>query len=72
MLQKANEAVEGKVIESLPNAMFKVETADGQIVLCTLSGKMRINHIRVLPGDGVKFETTPYDANKGRIIYRTK
>ena len=72
MSQNINEVVEGEVIEALPNTMFRVKTADGQLFLCTLSGKMRINRIRVLPGDQVKFETTPYDATKGRIVYRTK
>lgn len=72
MSKNLNEAVEGEVIEALPNTMFRVKTADGQLFLCTLSGKMRINRIRVLPGDMVKFETTPYDESKGRIVYRTK
>lgn len=64
---------EGFVVEALPNTMFKVELAmDKRVVLCTLSGKMRLNRIRVMPGDGVKVEFTPYDENKGRIVYRTK
>lgn len=63
---------EGQVLENLPNTMFKVELSDGRIVLCTLSGKMRMNYIKILPGDKVKVEMTPYDDAKGRIVYRSK
>lgn len=63
---------EGIVLENLPNTNFKVEMADGKIVLCSLSGKMRLNRIRILPGDRVKFVTTPYDQLRGRITYRLK
>ncbi|HCM38021.1 MAG: Translation initiation factor IF-1 [Candidatus Gottesmanbacteria bacterium GW2011_GWB1_43_11] len=64
--------VEGAVTESLPNTLFRVKVADGRIILCHLSGKMRINYIRILPGDRVKVEMTPYDLTKGRITYRVK
>lgn len=64
--------VEGEVTETLPNTLFRVKLTDGRIILCYLSGKMRINYIRIMPGDKVKVEMTPYDLNKGRIIYRYK
>ena len=64
--------VEGKILEALPNAMFKVEIAGGQVILGHISGKMRMFHIRILPGDKVKLELSPYDLTKGRIIYREK
>jgi translation initiation factor IF-1 len=72
MSQNKGEVVEGEVLEALPNTMFRVKVDDGRLLLCTLSGKMRINRIRVLPGDKVKLETTPYDKTRGRIVYRTK
>jgi translation initiation factor IF-1 len=62
--------VEGRVIEALPNAMFRVELDNGHIVLSHLAGKMRTNYIRVLPGDRVTVELSPYDLTRGRIIYR--
>lgn len=62
--------VEATVIEALPNAMFRVELANGHRVLTHVSGKMRMNFIRILPGDKVIVEMSPYDLNKGRIIYR--
>ncbi len=62
--------LEGEILESLPNAMFRVKIDNGQLVLCTLAGKMRIYHIKVMPGDRVKLEVTPYDETKGRITYR--
>ncbi len=61
---------EGVVIEALPNANFKVKLEDGKEVLCHISGKMRLNRIKVLPGDKVQVEMTPYDESRGRIIYR--
>ena len=65
--------VEGKVVEKLPNAMFRVKLENGgHIVLATISGKMRMNFIRILPGDRVTMELTPYDLNRGRITYRFK
>ena len=65
-------SVEGKVIEALPNGMFKVEIRDGIIILAHISGKIRMNFIKILPGDKVKVELTPYDPTKGRIVYRYK
>ena len=64
--------LEGVVIESLPNTVFRVQLQAGQTVLGHLSGKMRLNRIRVLPGDKVLLEVTPYDLSKGRIIRRLK
>ena len=64
--------VEGTVIESLPNAMFRVEMANKHLVLAHVSGKMRMNFIRILPGDKVMCELSPYDLTRGRIIYRVK
>jgi translation initiation factor IF-1 len=63
---------EGIVKEALPNTLFRVELEDGSIVLCHLSGKMRMNFIKILPGDRVRIEMTPYDPTKGRIIRRQK
>jgi len=64
--------VEGKVVEPLPNAMFRVEMDNGHKVLAHVSGKMRMNHIRILPGDKVTMELSPYDLTRGRITYRFK
>jgi len=64
--------VEGTVLEPLPNAMFKVELENGHKVLTHISGKMRMNFIRILPGDRVMVELSPYDLNRGRITYRFK
>lgn len=64
--------VEGLIKESLPNAMFRVEIAGGKSVLATISGKMRMNHIKILPGDRVRLELSPYDLNRGRITYRER
>lgn len=64
--------VEGTVLESLPNAMFNVELANGHKVLAHVSGKIRMNYIRILPGDKVTVELSPYDLTRGRIIYRFK
>ena len=64
--------VEGVILESLPNAMFRVELENGHRVLAHVSGKMRMNFIRILPGDKVKLELSPYDLTKGRIIFRVK
>lgn len=63
---------EGTVLETLPNTMFKVRLADGRDILAHLSGKMRIHYIKVLPGDRVRVEMTPYDDTKGRIVLRLK
>jgi translation initiation factor IF-1 len=64
--------LEGKVIEPLPNAMFRVELENGHKVLAHISGKMRMHYIRILPGDRVQVELTPYDLQRGRITYRYK
>ena len=64
--------VEGKVVETLPNAMFKVELENGHQVLGHISGKLRMNFIKILPGDKVTIELSPYDLTKGRIIWRDK
>lgn len=64
--------VEGEVTECLPNTLFRVKLGNGRIVLAHLSGKMRLHFIRILPGDRVKLEMTPYDPTKGRITYRMK
>ena len=64
--------VEGIIKEALPNAMFQVELANGHMVLAHISGKLRMNFIRVLPGDKVTLELSPYDLNKGRITWRSK
>jgi translation initiation factor IF-1 len=64
--------VEGVVREALPNTMFRVELANGHIILAHLSGKMRKHYIRIVPGDKVKVGLSPYDLNRGRIIYREK
>jgi len=68
--EQENKRFEGEVIEALPNTTFKVKLENGKDLLCHLSGKMRINRIRVLPGDKVQVETTPYDEEKGRIVFR--
>ncbi|GAY73253.1 MULTISPECIES: translation initiation factor IF-1 [Lentilactobacillus] len=64
--------VEGKVIETLPNAMFRVELENGHEILAHVSGKIRMHYIRILPGDKVTVEMSPYDLSKGRITYRFK
>jgi translation initiation factor IF-1 len=64
--------VEGTVVEPLPNAMFRVELENGYTVLAHISGKMRMNFIRILPGDRVTVELSPYDLTRGRITYRFK
>jgi translation initiation factor IF-1 len=63
---------EGRVIEALPNAFFKISLEDGKVITGYLSGKMRMNRITILPGDKVSVEMTPYDEEKGRIVYRLK
>ena len=64
--------VEGTVIETLPNAMFRVELSNGHRILAHISGKMRMHFIRILPGDKVTVELSPYDLTRGRITYRSK
>jgi len=63
---------EGVVVEPLPNAMFKVQLENGHEILAHISGKMRMHYIRILPGDKVQVEISPYDLTKGRIVYRSK
>ena len=72
MPKKETIEVEGKVVEALPNATFRVELANGHRVLAHISGKIRVHYIRVLPGDKVLVELSPYDLNRGRITYRFK
>lgn len=72
MAHQGSFEVEGVVKESLPNTLFRVELVSGAIILCHLSGKMRMNFIKILPGDKVRVEMTPYDKARGRIIYRFK
>lgn len=64
--------VEGKIVEPLPNAMFRVELENGYRILAYISGKMRMHFIRILPGDRVKVELSPYDLSRGRIVFRYK
>lgn len=64
--------MEGKVLEALPNAMFQVELESGHVILAHISGKLRMNYIKILPGDKVKVELSPYDLSKGRITWRAK
>ena len=64
--------VEGVVLEKLPNAMFRVELENKHVVLAHISGKLRMNYIRILPGDKVSLELSPYDLDKGRIVWRNK
>ena len=64
--------IEGTVVETLPNAMFKVELENGHVILAHVSGKIRMHYIRILPGDKVTVELSPYDLTRGRITYRFK
>lgn len=64
--------IEGKVVDTMPNAMFTIELENGHKVLATISGKIRKNYIRILPGDRVQVEMSPYDLTRGRITYRFK
>ena len=72
MAKEEGIQVEGKVVEPLPNAMFHVELENGHIILAHISGKMRKHYIRILPGDRVFLELSPYDLSRGRIVYRHK
>ena len=72
MAKEAMIEVEGTVIEALPNAMFQVELANGHKVLAHISGKLRMNFIKILPGDKVTLEMSPYDLSRGRITWRFK
>lgn len=70
MKDSKNQIIEGEVREALPNTMFKIALSDGRVILATLTGRMRRNFIRILPGDRVKVEMTPYDKDRGRIVYK--
>ena len=72
MAKEEKIVVEGRILESLPNAMFKVEIEGGHQVLAHICGKMRMHYIKILPGDKVKLELSPYDLTRGRITYREK
>ena len=63
---------EGVILEALPNATFKVKLSNGHIITAYISGKLRMNFIKIIPGDGVKLEMSPYDLTKGRIVWRSK
>lgn len=70
MAHQGSIEIDGVVTEVLPNTLFRVQVEGGAVVLCHLSGKMRIHFIKILPGDKVRIEMTPYDKTKGRIIFR--
>ncbi len=72
MAKEDNIEVQGTIVETLPNAMFRVELENGQIILAYVSGKMRMHFIKILPGDKVTVELSPYDLTRGRITYRFK
>lgn len=72
MSKQANIELDGVIVESLSNAMFRVELENGHMVLAHISGKMRMHYIKILTGDKVKLEMSPYDLTKGRITYRYK
>jgi translation initiation factor IF-1 len=72
MAKQASIELDGTIVEALSNAMFRVELENGHVITAHISGKMRMNYIRILPGDKVKVEMSPYDLTKGRISYRYK
>jgi translation initiation factor IF-1 len=72
MAKQASIEQDGTIVEALSNAMFRVELENGHQVIAHISGKMRMNYIKILPGDKVKLEMSPYDLTKGRIVYRYK
>ncbi len=72
MAKEENIEVSGTIVETLPNAMFRVALENGQVILAYVSGKMRMHFIKILPGDKVTIELSPYDLTKGRITYRFK
>ena len=72
MAHQGTFEVEGVVTEALPNTLFRVQVEGGKVILCHISGKMRMNYIKILPGDKVRIEMTNYDPNKGRIVFRYK
>jgi translation initiation factor IF-1 len=72
MAKQSSIEVDGTIVEALSNAMFRVELENGHIIIAHISGKMRMNYIKILPGDKVKVEMSPYDLTKGRITFRYK
>jgi len=72
MVKEKNIEVDGVILETLPNAMFRVELENGHEVLAHVSGKMRMHYIKILPGDKVKLELSPYDLSRGRVTFRYK
>ena len=72
MAKQASIQLDGTVVESLGNAMFRVELENGHVIIAHISGKMRLHYIKIMPGDKVKVEMTPYDLSKGRIVFRYK
>ena len=70
MRKKKNITIDGQVLEALPNTMFKVSLSDGRVILVTLTGRIRRHFVRILPGDRVKVEMTPYDEKRGRVVYK--
>lgn len=72
MAKQASIEQDGTIVEALSNAMFRVELENGHLVVAHISGKMRMHYIKILPGDKVKLEMSPYDLTKGRIVYRYK
>jgi translation initiation factor IF-1 len=72
MAKQTSIEQDGTIVEALSNAMFRVELENGHLVIAHISGKMRMNYIKILPGDKVKLEMSPYDLSKGRIVYRYK
>ena len=72
MAKQANIEIDGTIVEALSNAMFRVELENGHVVTAHISGKMRMHYIKILPGDKVKLEMSPYDLTRGRITYRFK
>ena len=72
MVKEKNIEVDGTISETLPNAMFRVQLENGHVVLAHVSGKMRMHYIKILPGDKVKLELSPYDLSRGRVIFRYK
>jgi len=72
MAKQSSIEQDGTIVEALSNAMFKVELENGHQVVAHISGKMRMNYIKILPGDKIRLEMSPYDLSKGRIVYRYK
>jgi len=72
MAKEETIQMQGEIVETLPNATFRVKLENGHIVLCHISGKMRMHYIRILPGDKVTVELTPYDLTRGRIVFRAR